>query len=99
MACGADPAGVHSWSLVLLHAFALHIATEGGQRFYSRLVHRTGRYLASADARVSSAGEPKNPGRSSHRPIFYARRFCLARAIVAGVGVPFSKTAQRASAG
>src|SRR5262245_30841111 len=97
MARGADPARVHSWSLVLLHAFAVHIATEGGQRFHSRFVHRTGRHLAGTDAGVSNAGEPKNPGRSSGGAIFFARRFRVARAIVAGFVVPFPKAAERAS--
>src|SRR5215469_2160516 len=98
MACGADPARMYSWSLVLLHAFAVHIVTEGGQRFHPWLVHRTGRHLASADAGVSRTGEQKNPGRSSRRSIFFARRFRFARAIVTGFVVPFPKAAQRASA-
>src|SRR5215475_12287595 len=97
MACGADPARMYSWSLVLLHAFAVHIVTERGQRFYPWLVHRTRRHFTSPNAGVSRTGEQKNPGRSSRRSIFFARRFRFARAIVTGFAVPFPKAAQRPS--
>src|SRR5262249_21254852 len=97
MACGAHPARMYSWSLVLLHAFAVHIVTERGQRFHPWLVHRTRRHFTSPNAGVSNAGEPKNPGRSSRGAIFFARRFRFARAIVTGPVVPLSKAAKRAS--
>src|SRR5205823_13501465 len=96
MACCADPARLHSWSLVFLHEFAIHIVTSGRQRFHPRLVHRTRRHLAGADARVSSTGEPKNPGGSGGWTVFYAGRFCLARPVIAGADVPFFNTAEQA---
>ena len=49
----ADLGRLHSWPLVLLHPFAVHVVAAGRQRFHSRRVHRAGRYVAGANARVS----------------------------------------------
>jgi len=53
----ANPGGLYSWSVVLLHPFTVHIVAAGRQRFHSRLIHREGRLVPRADAIVSGRGE------------------------------------------
>ena len=58
----ADLGRLHSWPLVLLHPSAVHVIAAGRQRFHSRRVHRAGRFVAGADARLSGEGQPETPG-------------------------------------